>query len=219
VGITAFYMFRLLFLTFHGKTRLPRGRRGDLDDPEETMMWPLYILAVLAIFGGVLGMPQFWGDLMEVAESDSLGLFLASVLSVRESHALDGAVVGQLVALTLAFSAAGFGLAYLLYISRPQQLEKFARVLSFPSQLLARRFWVDEVYDALIVRPLVAFSDRVLYRGIDENLIDRRLVEGTALGVQGLAAHFLKHVQSGLTQAYLLMVVAGTVAVLAYLVG
>ncbi len=70
-----------------------------------------------------------------------------------------------------------------------------------------------------MVRPLVALSDRVLYRGIDVGLIDRRLVEGSANSVWGFAQSGLKYVQSGLAQAYLLMVVAGTVAVLAYLIG
>jgi NADH-quinone oxidoreductase subunit L len=217
-GLTAFYMFRLLFLTFHGKTRLPRGRRRDLDDPEDTMMWPLQILAVLSVFGGIIGMPQFWGDLMQVSDSDSLGGFLSSVVMVREAHALDVGEVAQLLGAVLAVSIAGFGLAYLMYISRPQLLARVAPFIAIPRRIVARRFWIDEIYDALIVRPLVFFSDRVLYRGIDTALIDRGLVEGSALAVRALAEGALKHVQSGLTQAYLLVVLAGTVAVLAYLV-
>ena len=71
----------------------------------------------------------------------------------------------------------------------------------------------------LVVRPLVALSDRVLYRGIDLGLIDRTLVEGSAKSVWGFAQGGLKHLQSGLAQAYLLVVVAGTVALLAYLIG
>ena len=78
---------------------------------------------------------------------------------------------------------------------------------------------MDEIYDALFVRPLVFVSERVLYRGVDVGLIDRGLVHGTANVVRALAEGGLKHVQSGLAQAYLLMVVAGTVAVLAYLIG
>jgi NADH-quinone oxidoreductase subunit L len=218
-GITAFYMFRLLFLTFHGKARMPRGTRGDLRDPDDMMMWPLYILAVLAVFGGILGMPQFFGDMMEVEESDSLGHFLASVITVREPHLLDTSRVGQLVGLAVAVSGVGFGLAYLLYISRPQLRERLASFVAVPLRVLERRFFVDEIYDALIVRPLVGLSDRVLYRGIDVRLIDRQLVEGTANAVRGLAANGLKYVHSGLAQAYLFMVVAGTVAVLAYLIG
>ncbi len=217
-GLTAFYMFRLLFLTFHGKTRLPRGRRGELDDPEDTMMWPLQILAVLAVLGGIIGLPQFWGDRIGVAESNSLGHFLASVVRLGEPHALDAGVVAQLVGGVLAASITGFGLAYVLYISRPGLREKLEPVLGVPRRVVARRFYVDELYDAVFVRPLVIFSDRVLSRGIDAGLIDGRLVMGSAHAVRGLAAHVLKHLQSGLAQAYLLLMLAGTVALLAYLV-
>jgi NADH-quinone oxidoreductase subunit L len=218
-GITAFYMFRMFFMTFHGKTRLPRSHRGDLQDPAEIMMWPLYILAALAFFGGVFGMPQFWGDRMQIDGSDSLGHFLASVVAVREVHEIDPNRVWQLVGLAVAVSVAGFGVAYVLCISRPQLAERIAPAFAWLRVALERKLWVDEVYDTLMVRPLLALSDRVLYRGIDVGLIDRRLVEGSANIVWAFAQRGLKHVQSGLAQAYLLMVVAGTVAVLAYLIG
>jgi NADH-quinone oxidoreductase subunit L len=218
-AITSFYMFRLLFLTFHGKTRLPRGQRGELDDPADIMLWPLYILAVLAVFGGIFGMPQFWGDRMQIAASDSMGNFLRSVVAVRAPHEVDPAVVWQLVGLAIAASLAGFGVAYVAYISRPKLADKLAPALRVPRRALERKLWVDEIYDTLIVRPLVFLSDRVLYRAIDAGLIDRWLVHGTANAVRGFAESGLKHVQSGLAQAYLLMLVAGTVAVLAYLIG
>ncbi len=217
-GLTAFYMFRLLFLTFHGRVRLPRGRRGELDDPEDSMMWPLQVLAVLSLLGGIVGVPQFWGDLMEIAQSDSLGIFLATVVPVRDPHGMDAIAVAQGVGLILAASVAGFGVAYLLYLSRPQLFGRIEPVLAWPRYVVASRFWVDELYDLLLVRPLVFLSDRVLYRGIDVFLIDRRLVEGSAVAVRALAENALKHLQSGLAQSYLFMVLAGTVAVLAYLV-
>ncbi len=218
-GLTAFYMFRLLFLTFHGKTRLPRASRAHLDDPGELMMWPLYVLAVLAVLGGIVGMPQFWGNMMQIEASDSLGNFLTSVLTMRAPHEEDPATVWRLVGLTVAFSGVGFAAAYAVYVMRPAGGERVGRALAGPERLLARRFYVDELYDAVVVRPLVFLSDRVLFRGIDAGLIDRVFIEGTARAVRGIAAGGLKYVQSGLTQAYLLLVVAGTVAVLAYLIG
>ncbi len=218
-GITAFYMFRMLFVTFHGRTRLPRTLRADLHDPGDLMMWPLYILAALAFFGAVFGLPQFWGDLVQLPESDSLGRFRASVVAVREAHEIDPARIWQLVGLAGVGAILGIGLAYVLYVSRPQLAERIAPAFAWLRVALERKLWIDEVYDALIVRPLVALADRVLYRGIDVGLIDRRLVEGSANSVWGFAQSGLKYVQSGLAQAYLLMVVAGTVAVLAYLIG
>jgi NADH-quinone oxidoreductase subunit L len=217
-GLTAFYMFRLLFLTFHGKTRLPRGRRYELSDPAPIMMWPLYVLAVLSVFGGLVGMPQFWGDRIGVEASDSLSNFLASVVALRTPHSLDASLEGQLIGAATAVALAGFGVACLVYLLRPDLAERLALGLALPRRALAQRLWVDEIYDALIVRPLVAVSDRVLYRGIDAGLIDRWLVEGSAQLVRALAARGLKYTQPGFAQAYLLMLVAGTVAILAYLV-
>jgi NADH-quinone oxidoreductase subunit L len=217
-GLTAFYMFRLFFLTFHGKMRLPRGQRGALDDPDDSMLWPLHILAVLALLGGLVGMPQFWGDLMEIDRSNSLGHFLSSVVVVREAHEPDTALVMQLLGAVLAASVAGFGLAYLLYISRPQLVSRIERFFALPQRVVARRFYVDEMIDLLLVRPLLVFSDRVLFRGVDVGLIDRRIVEGSALAIRALVGSGLKYLHSGLAQSYLLLILAGTVALLVYLV-
>jgi NADH-quinone oxidoreductase subunit L len=218
-GFTAFYMFRLLFLTFHGKMRLPRAMRGHLEDPGDLMMWPLYVLAALSVLGGIVGMPQFWGNMMQIEGSDSLGNFLASVVTLRPLHEAAPATEWELLGITLAFSGAGFAVALVAYVLRPELGDRARRVLALPARVLARRFYVDEIYDTVVVRPLVFVSDRVLFRGVDAGLIDRGLVEGTARAVRGLTSGGLRYVQSGLTQAYLLLVVAGTVAVLAYLIG
>ena len=218
-GFTAFAMFRMFFVTFHGRTRLPRELRGGLHDPRDLMLWPMYILAALACVGAVLGVPQFWGDRMQIEDSDSLGHFLAPVVAVPAAHEVDSLRVLGLVGLALAVSIAGASLAYVLYVSRPQVAERLAPAFAWLRIALQRKLWVDEVYDVLVVRPLVALSDRVLYRGIDVGLIDRTLVEGSAKSVWGFAQGGLKHLQSGLAQAYLLVVVAGTVALLAYLIG
>jgi NADH-quinone oxidoreductase subunit L len=218
-GLTAFSMFRMLFVTFHGETRLPRARRVELHDPGDLMLWPMYILASLAVFGAVFGMPQFWGDRMQMLDSDSLGHFLATVVAVREPHEIDPIQVWQLVGLALAVSIAGFGAAYVLYLSRPRLADRLSPAFVWLRVALERKFWVDEVYDTLLVRPLVVFADRILYRGLDVGLVDRGLVEGSAKSVWVLAQRGLKHVQSGLVQAYLLVVVAGTLALLAYWIG
>ena len=84
-------------------------------------------------------------------------------------------------------------------------------------RLLLHKYWIDELYDALIVRPLVRVSDRVLYRGLDAGLIDGVAVNGSARVVQGLAANGLKYAQSGLTQGYVFFMIAGAVAIVAFL--
>jgi NADH:ubiquinone oxidoreductase subunit 5 (subunit L)/multisubunit Na+/H+ antiporter MnhA subunit len=74
------------------------------------------------------------------------------------------------------------------------------------------------VLDATVVRPLVAISDHVLYRGVDAGLIDGAGVNGAAAGVAGAARHVLRRLQSGLAQSYLVLMLAGAAAVLAWLV-
>jgi NADH:ubiquinone oxidoreductase subunit 5 (subunit L)/multisubunit Na+/H+ antiporter MnhA subunit len=74
------------------------------------------------------------------------------------------------------------------------------------------------VYDALLVRPLVWLSDRVFYRTMDAGFVDGVMVNGSAKAVQSIASRGLKHVQSGLTQSYLFLMVAGTLAIVGWLV-
>jgi NADH-quinone oxidoreductase subunit L len=84
-------------------------------------------------------------------------------------------------------------------------------------QLLVNKYFVDEVYDAVIVNPLVKFSDRVLYRRIDAGLIDGVGVNGLAQAVRAAASHGLKYAQSGFAQGYIFFMIVGTVAIVGYL--
>jgi len=83
--------------------------------------------------------------------------------------------------------------------------------------VLKNKYYVDELYDAGIVRPLVELSDKLLYRVVDVLLVDGYGVNGAARGVRALAADGLKYVQSGLTQAYLIVMLVGTALLLGWL--
>ena len=78
---------------------------------------------------------------------------------------------------------------------------------------------MDELYDAVLVRPLVWVSERVLFRGVDAGLIDGLAVNGMARGVRGVAENGLKYLQSGLAQGYVFLMVLGAAAIVGYLVG
>ena len=79
------------------------------------------------------------------------------------------------------------------------------------------KYYVDELYDAVIVKPLIGFSDRVLYRIVDAGIIDGLGANGTAQLVRASAARVLKFAHSGLAQSYLLAIVVGTAATIAWL--
>jgi NADH-quinone oxidoreductase subunit L len=216
-GITSFYMFRLYFLTFWGETRAPREQREHLHDAGPVVINPLWVLAFFSVFAGLGGLPQVWGDLIGVPNSNSLGNFLAPALAASPHHEIAHSTEIGLAALAVGAAAVGALLAWLLYAVSPNLPERIASALSGLYRLLLNKYWVDELYDFLIVRPLVRISDRLLFRGVDAGLIDGVAVNGSAQLVRGLAGGVLKYAQSGLTQGYIFFMIAGAVAVVAYL--
>jgi NADH-quinone oxidoreductase subunit L len=218
-AITAFYMFRMFFWTFHGESRVDAELRADLRDPVDWVMWPLYILAALSIVGGFIGLPQFWGDMLGVVESDSLGHFLNQSVSAAPLHEIEAATEAWLVLVAIGSSLLGIGLAYFLYVVQPERPAKLAEQLGGLYRLVLDKYRIDELYDAIIVRPLVLVSERILFRGIDAGLIDGVAVNGGARAVWGLASHGLKYLQSGLAQGYLLLMVVGALAIVKYMLG
>jgi len=105
----------------------------------------------------------------------------------------------------------------LLYVRRPGVPGWLAAHFSGFYRTLLNKYYIDELYDAVIVRPLVALSDRVLYRNIDAGLIDGIGVNGTARGIRAIAENGLKYAQSGLTQSYIFFMIVGAVAIVGYL--
>lgn len=217
-GITSFYMFRLLFRTFHGETRVSRDLRDHIHEPVDTVMVPLYVLAVLSAVAGLLSPPQVYGDWLGVENSNSFALFLAPILPHAEHH-VDHATELRLAALAVAVAVAGWGLAWLFYVRRPELPLKLRRALSGLHRAVVNKYWVDEAYDSALVRPLVLVSDRLLFRGVDAGLIDGAGVNGVARVVRGAASQVLARLQSGLAQTYLFFMIVGAAAILGYLVG
>jgi NADH-quinone oxidoreductase subunit L len=216
-GITSFYMFRLYFLTFWGESRAPREVREHLHDAAPVVINPLWVLAFFSVFAGLGGLPQVWGDLIGVPNSNSLGNFLAPVLAQSAPHEIEHATEYGLAVLAVGAAGAGALLAWLLYAVQPGLPERLASTFSGLYRLLLNKYWIDELYDLAIVRPLVRVSDKLLFRGIDAGLIDGVAVNGTARLVRGLAANGLKYAQSGLTQGYIFFMIAGAVAIVAFL--
>jgi NADH-quinone oxidoreductase subunit L len=216
-GLTALYLFRLYFRVFRGKSRAPRALRDRMEDAPGSMLTPLYVLSLFAIFAGLAGFPQAWGDLswVNIQESNSFANFLAPVLAGSEREALAHETEYQLTLRAVLAAAIGTGLAWWLYLQRPTWPEKIRSSFRRLHRVLVRNFWVDEIYGVLLVRPLVAISDRLLYRGIDLGLIDGVLVNGTARSVRAFAANGLRYLQSGLVQAYMLLMLVGAVAIVA----
>ncbi len=237
-GLTAFYMFRLYFLTFFGESRLavagshtsepthhaeaskgmaeastahaaPRaavhspdphashGGHGSHDaQPHEspwTMLGPLVILAVLATFGGLLGLP---------GEGNFLHNFLAPVLHVAnapEGAENTGLEVTLAIVSTLT-ALSGFGVAYFFYIARPALPQQLATQFRGVYLLLLDKYRIDELYDAVLVRPVVFLSRYVLSAFVDGGLITGAGF-GLGAGMRGLGS-VAQRMQSGNIRSY-----------------
>jgi NADH-quinone oxidoreductase subunit L len=148
--------------------------------------------------------------------SNSLHNFLAPILPHAEAHAVDHATEWVLVGLAVAAFLVGGGLAWLLYSTRPDLPGRIRARAAGLHRAVVNKYWVDELYDAAVVRPLVVISDRVLFRAIDAGTIDG-IANGSAALVRGLAARGLKYAQSGLAQSYLFFMIAGTLAILGWM--
>jgi NADH-quinone oxidoreductase subunit L len=210
-GLTSFYMFRLLFLTFFGAQRYDEHHVHVHESPK-SMTIPLIVLAILSVCGGWMAAPQFIGGVNYFQRFLAPGLNAPVVYTdtVTNIPGLNGETAGILAALLGAPVIAGllgFLLAWWFYIKSPETPKKLADSLSAPYKLLSGKYFVDELYAAVIVRPLVWISDKVLWHGVDERAIDGA-VNGVAF-VSRESGDRLRHANTGNIRSYATWIVLG----------
>jgi NADH-quinone oxidoreductase subunit L len=212
-GLTAFYMFRLIFLAFCGKSRRLPEADHHLHESPSSMTGPLIILGILSITGGFIGLPV-WMNLgpNKFFEFLEPSLAMAYRPEVREpSHMAELGFAGA----SILAAAIGIFTAYYLYIRRPKAGTERANRFQSIHTLLFRKYFMDEIYDFLFVRPAVWTSTEVLWKRMDIRLIDSAVNE-TGRMVRD-AGSILKHVQNGLIRSYAMWILLGTVAMLLYI--
>src|SRR5258706_1041167 len=206
-GMTAFYMFRQLFLVFHGECRADAHTQAHLHESPMVMTLPLVILAIGSIFTGWLGAPEFlWGSRWERWLEPIFGAAAEPHGSIRTE------VIVTLV--TFAVVLCGIGLAYLRYGKAKIAAEDGP--VGFLYRLSLDKFYVDEFYDAFFVRPFTAIS-RFLASVVDPWVIDGT-VNGVAATVRGFSTVW-RGLQTGNVQHYAAMFLVGVLALLAYYLG
>jgi NADH-quinone oxidoreductase subunit L len=177
-GMTAFYMFRLVNMTFFGKSRVEHEVEHHIHESPGTMTVPLMILATLSVIGGWIGWPESLGG------SDRFAKFLEPVMfnpappeSDTASYLLAGTPAEYiLMLLSVLVACAGIYLAYRWYIQRPEVPEKIAAASPFLYKLLYNKYYVDQLYDALFVNRI---KDLALTLGaFDVNFINGVGVDG-----------------------------------------
>jgi NADH-quinone oxidoreductase subunit L len=187
-GMTAFYVFRAIFLAFFGDYR---GKAHPHESPM-VMIAPLAVLAALSLGGGYFfKIPEFLAPLFPLAkEADDIGPMLVSV----------------------AFGLAGIALAWLFYVFKPGLPDQIAATFSGLYKLIYNKYFVDEIYAAVVVNPVVAGSREALWKGVDVAVIDGS-VNGVASQARGIGG-VLKLLQSGNIRSYAAWVLLGSVVLL-----
>jgi NADH-quinone oxidoreductase subunit L len=261
--LTATYMFRLVFLAFHGERRHeapapehpeeeepgahghdlpPKGGHavgggghghGEPHEAPWSMAIPLIVLAIGSVLAGYVGVPHALGG------SNRIETFLhpsfeahaapagpgaaapaatppaepAHAAGAEAAHA-DAGTELMLMAVSSGIAAAGIGLAFFFWVRNRQKAAAIAESFSPIYRLLLNKYYVDEIYDAVIVQPIKKISSGVLWKGVDAGVIDGT-VNGVGLAVSG-SSGVLRRSQTGSIRTYAFALFAGVVAILGY---
>ena len=212
--LTAFYMFRAVFLTFYGKPRFDTHHH----EPHEVnwKMWlPLVVLALLSTVGGFLAMPSVFGA------GNAFETWLEPVVSHGESISLAAgaastpALEWSLMAVSVAIALFGILVAYRFYERKTTLAASEAR-LGTAYQIVHNKFYVDEIYNAAIVQPIYNLSNSFLWKVIDVRIIDG-FINGLGHSAE-IGSSWIRRIQTGIAQNYAVLIVVGLLVVVGWLV-
>ena len=229
-GLTAFYMFRLLFMTFGGPSRISHEAEHHLHESPWTMLGPLVALAVLSVVGGYINWPgENFGKFLEP-------VFANHIAAPARAYGHDAEYV--LMALSVAIALAGIGVAYLMYVRRPLTEELAQAPLGTAGTVLLNKYYVDELYDALFVNrtkdlgnAAAAFDEVVVDGGVNgvgwttrltadvSRLWDLYVIDGfvnVVAFLTKLMSYPVRVIQTGLVQTYAWLIVLGVLVFMAY---
>jgi NADH-quinone oxidoreductase subunit L len=207
--LTAFYMFRLFFLTFSGSPRAKGEVMHHVHESPSSMTTPLIVLAVLSALGGFMGIPEFLGG------HHALGNFLAPVFETSRhltpAHEVNHTTELMLMGIVVALSLVVIFFAYNLYVRRKKVPTPEGVSLGAFHQLIYHKYYVDELYDKVIVKPF-DFLGRALNALVERLLIDR-LVNGAGRAVTS-GSKALRLAQTGNTGFYIFAMVISIIILL-----
>ena len=222
--LTAIYMFRLTFLTFHGARRndAPSGASTHhthdshsthdthhLHDAPPAMAIPLIILAIGSIVAGYIGVPHALGGhnwLHGVLDP----VFTSGVHAAAEAHE-DTRMELILMGVSTAVAFLGIAIAAVLFLKRPRKANLHPAGIQ---KILVNKYYVDELYDMVVVRPIHALSSAVLWKGFDVRVIDGA-VNGAGTVIRA-GSGALRRAQTGSVRTYAMALFAGVVAMVGY---
>ena len=214
-GLTAFYMFRLYFLTFEGECRAPKDVADHVTESPTSMIVPLSVLALLSVIGGYFGLPHLLAFGRESMEHSLRYVLSSEVNTLALSHSAEVAWEITLMVISVTVAAIGIGLAYVFYMKRREVPEQIVAKIPRVHRVLSNKYYVDELYAMTAVKGTLAIG-AFFHRVVDVLLIDFLFIRGLAWLYQ-LGGNMLKYFQNGDLQRYAAYVMLGIVAVM-YLV-
>jgi NADH-quinone oxidoreductase subunit L len=209
--LTAFYSFRIVYLAFHGKFRGTHEQEHHLHESPKVMTIPLALLAVGAVASGWVGMPPLIGESLGIGHPDRFAEFLAPVVGHPPG---EGSHVDEVMVITLSIIAAvaGIGLSAFMYLRKTNLPQRLGQTFGFAYKVLWNKYYVDELYHQIVVRPALWTANRLIV-----DLTDGKIIEGIVNGVPaaiGKLSGRLRQVQTGIVQEYGAVMLIGTFIVI-----
>jgi len=205
--MTAYYTFRVIFRIFHVPATDKKAAKHAHESPS-VMIFPLTVLALLSVAGGWIGTPWL----------DKFGHFLEPIFPMKPAHhEISTGLEYGLMFLALLIAAAGIYLAYQLHFKKPEvpgNLLEQKPALARVHQILFRKYYVDEIYHFIFVRPVLFVSEKILFRIVDVKIIDS-LVDDIAMVLRN-AGGFFRKFQTGDARSYAAAILVGTLGLLVY---
>ncbi|MFN3480937.1 MAG: NADH-quinone oxidoreductase subunit L, partial [Thermodesulfovibrionales bacterium] len=205
--LTAFYSFRIIYVAFHGSFRGTHEQEHHLHESPKVMTIPLIILAIGAIASGWVGVPPLLGEMVGLEHTDRFGDFLAPVFGGH--HPAEGSHLEEInvMGLSIAAGIIGILISAALYLRKTDLPEKLGERFSGIYKILWNKYYVDELYDFIIVRPTLWIANRIIVA-----VTDGKIIEGIVNGVPATIGRFsswLRGVQTGLVHQYATIMAIG----------
>jgi NADH-quinone oxidoreductase subunit L len=213
--LTAFYMFRLVYLTFYGKEKF--GQDKHPHESPNVMTIPLIILAVLSVIGGFIGIPEiFSGEHGNLFENWLEPIFSNANAKLAAFGIQSSSTEFLLMAVTIAGAVGSIFYARYLYLQKTRLPAVYSKKFKGLYNLLLNKYFVDEAYDAAVVNPIVRGSDKILWKITDNKIIDG-VVNGTASLIEVISKNIRK-LENGIAQVYAVIMLLGIAAALFWLI-
>jgi NADH-quinone oxidoreductase subunit L len=214
-GMTAFYMFRCFFMTFHGEQRTHKKAKDHVHESPWAITVPLIVLAFLAVVGGLVGVPAALGGHNQIHHFlDPVFGHAQEVYKIGIKEALEHSHAAEygLMGLSVAIAVIGIGVAFVMYLKNPQLPASFVARFTQLHRWVYNKWFVDEAYDVLFVNSTKKLGT-FCWKGFDVKVVDG-IVNGTGKLVNVFSTA-LRYTQSGLIHNYALTMVLGMVVMVA----